>query len=480
MKIPKSARAGLAVILGATLALSACSSSGGGSTNGITTITLEGPNQWTNSGSSFGPAWDKLVAKFEKANPKVKVKTVVLPLSQFNQTESTQLAAGTAPELVFNQASYKPYMVYHLDADLKKPNPYVAGNKPWIDQFDPEHFSLDKSIDPAGHVDWMPFNLFEAGVFYNKDAFDKAGVQAPITTFASLMTACGKLQAAGYTPFAMDDSLIGTSWTFNTIAYMMLANYYGKMNAYDTAGKPGSNPQLTSKDWAKAILTKQITSKTPEATESLKLLKQFYDKCVTKNWSGITGTSGAMANIKDFASGKAAMAWGTDYAPAALSGVKFSFASMPFPTITTGSTPLATNVPAQFGISTGGTSYMIPAKTSGDKLKAAIKFLQWMSVGKNIQQWLDETGAIPAVTDARIPTEMQGFARGAWSQAPKVGGIPQGPPGVTNVSLYDGYLLGSKNMSAEQSHLEDMWTKAEAQAVKDNGWTNESWAKNTN
>jgi multiple sugar transport system substrate-binding protein len=260
---------------------------------------------------------------------------------------------------------------------------------------------------------------------------------------------------------------------------MMLARHYGDLNAYDTAGKPGSNPQLTSKDWAKAILTKQITSKTPEVTESLKLLKQFYGTCVTKNWSGITGTSGAMANIKDFAAGTAAMAWGTDYAPAALPGVKFSFASMPFPTITTDSTPLSTNAPAQFGISTGGTSYMIPAKISGDRLKAAIKFLQWMSVGKNIQQWLNETGAIPAVTDAHIPAAMQGFTKGAWGEAPKVGGIPQGPPGVTNVSLYDGFLLGSKNMSAEQSHLQDMWTKAEAQAVKDNGWTNESWAKNT-
>lgn len=469
-------RAGIAAV--AALTLAACSS--GGSKGGVTTITLEGPNQWTNSGSTFGPAWDKLIAKFEKENPKIKVKTVVLPLDQFNQTISTQLAAGTAPDLVFNQASYKPYMVHHLDADLKKPNPYVAGKKAWINQFNSKYFGLKNAhnIDPEGHVDWVPFNLVAVGVFYNKDAFKKAGVHAPVTTFADLLADCGKLKAAGYTPFAMDDSDIGTGWTWNTIANMLLAKYYDKLNVYDAAGNPGSNPQLTAKDWAKAILTKQITPTMPEVTESLKLMKQFYDSCASKNWSGIAGSSGAMVNIKDFASGEAAMSWGTDYAPAALPGVKFPYGSMPFPTITRESTPLSTNAPAQFGVAAGGTSYMIPAKISGDKLKAALKFMQWMSVGKNIQQWLNETGAIPAVTDATVPTQTKGLTQGTWSEAQTIGGISSGPPGTTVVSLYDGYLLGSKNLSAEQAHLEDMWTKAQVQAVKDNGWTGESWAKN--
>lgn len=464
----------------ALTALSACSSGGGGgSSGGVTTITLEGPNQWTDSGSSFGPAWERLIAKFEKANPKIKVKTVVLPLSQFNQTISTQLAAATAPELVFNQASYKPYMVHHLDAELKKPNPYVSGNKAWIDLFDPKFFGLKMStdIDAEGHVNWMPFNLFVAGVYYNKDAFAKAGVQAPIATFADLMTAAGKLKAAGYTPFAMDGGSIGISWTWRTIANMLLDKDFGKLNAYDATGNPGSNPQLTAKDWAKAVLTKEITPQTPEFAESLRLLKQFCDTCATKNWSGIAGTSGAMANIKDFVTGKAAMAWGTDYAPAALADVTFPYASMPFPTITADTTPLASNAPARFGVGLGGTSYMIPAKTSGDKLQAAIKFLQWMSVADNIQQWLNETGAIPAVAAAKAPPKTAGMVSGQWGEAVKIGGLPGGPPGTVELSLYDGYLLGSKNLSQEESYLADMWKKGQIQAVKDNDWTKESWAK---
>lgn len=461
----------------AALALSACGGGGGSSPNGITTITLEGPNQWVSSGSTFGPAWEKLISAFEKDNPKIKVNTVVLPVAQFNETESTQLAAGTAPELVFNQASYQPYMVYHLESDLKKPDPYVPGNKAWIDLFNPAYYSLTTSVDPEGHVDWIPFNLFEAALFYNKDAFTKAGVQAPITNWQDLMTACSKLKTAGYTPFAMDDSLIGVSWTANTIFYQLLNKYYNKLNVYDAKGDPGSNTIMTNKDWAKAVLTKQITAKTPEVTESLTLLKQMFNNCMTKDWSGIAGTSGAMADIKDFASGQAAMAWGTDYAPAALAGVKFPYASMAFPTITKTTTPLSTNTPARFGISTGGTSYMIPANTKGDKLAAAIKFLQWMSAPTKIQTWLDETGAIPAVKDAKISDQTAGFTKGVWAEPPSAAGIPGPPSGVTIVSLYDGYLLGSKDLAAEQAHLEDMWTQFENESVQKYSWTSESWAK---
>ena len=85
-------------------------------------------------------------------------------------------------------------MVYHLDEDLKKPNPYVPGNKAWIDLYDPKYFTMTQSnvIDTEGHTNFVPFNLFTAGVYYNVDAFAKAGVEAPIKTFADLLGAAKK------------------------------------------------------------------------------------------------------------------------------------------------------------------------------------------------------------------------------------------------------------------------------------------------
>ena len=133
---PRTARAALASLLsfGALAAgtLAACSAPAvsGHFIGGVagTTITLEGPNQWTQSGSSFGPPWAQVVAEFKKVTG-VTVNTDVLPLATFSSVESAQLAAGIAPDLVFNQATYQPYMVVPLNKYLSQPNPFVAGQQ---------------------------------------------------------------------------------------------------------------------------------------------------------------------------------------------------------------------------------------------------------------------------------------------------------------------------------------------------------------
>src|SRR5690606_35670616 len=93
--------------------------------DGVTEITISGPNQWTSSGSTFGTAWEDLVASFEAVEQCTSVKTNVLPLDSYYQTLSTQLAAGSATDLVFSAATYEPYMVYSLTDDLQQPNPYI-------------------------------------------------------------------------------------------------------------------------------------------------------------------------------------------------------------------------------------------------------------------------------------------------------------------------------------------------------------------
>ncbi len=105
------------------------------------TIVLDGPNQWTTSPTSFGKPWEDQVARFEAANPGVTLKTNVLPLTSFFQTESTLLQAGSGTDLMFNQLTYKPAQVVSLTPWLTKPNPYAPADpthKTWLDWF-PDH-----------------------------------------------------------------------------------------------------------------------------------------------------------------------------------------------------------------------------------------------------------------------------------------------------------------------------------------------------
>ena len=90
---------------------------------------------------------------------------------------STQLTAGTAPALIFNQD-------------------YFGSEAPG-------------ARNAQNEYEWVPFNLVIIGVYYNADILDEAGVQAPIATYGDLLEAGEKIKAAGYIPFAMDNGWLG-------------------------------------------------------------------------------------------------------------------------------------------------------------------------------------------------------------------------------------------------------------------------------
>ncbi|NUR91204.1 MAG: extracellular solute-binding protein [Nonomuraea sp.] len=448
-------------------------------TAGKVTITLAGPNQWNTSGSSFGPSWESLVAAFEKREPGIDVRTQVLPLDGFTQTITTQLAAGTAPELVFNQPPHKAHEVYALDDELRKPNPYVPGNKQWLDVFDPEYFgpTVTKALSPeSGKLEYVPFNLVAIGLFYNKDAFTKAGIAEPPKTWEEFRAACAKLKSAGFDPIALDKGGLAPGWTWESISTQLVDKYHDKWNAFDPSGKPGTAPTVTEKSISKAIKGGELSAaKTPEVAASLKLFKEFFDNG-TPNWTGVAD-GGATVGYRDFVSGKAAMSWGTDFAVEALkTDAKFAFGTMPFPTITKDTTPLSSGAPARYGASIGGTSYMIPATVKGEKYTAAIKFLQFMS-SPEIKPWLDATGGLPAVKGVEASPETAGLLAGEWGKTFRVSGLPGGPQGTSFRDVFDGYLLGDRSLEQELPDLQKWWDRGVAAGIKKNGWGEEDWAK---
>ncbi|MFD7155609.1 ABC transporter substrate-binding protein [Kribbella sp. NPDC059898] len=475
----RAARALSCIALAGLLSLTAaCNGSGAGSGDQVT-ITIAGPNQWNSDPKSFGPAWEDLVKRFEEKEPGIKVETTVLPIPDFVQTLSTQLTAGTAPELVFNQAPHQPDQVVALDDYLTKPNPYVPGNQHWIDIFNPDQFGpkSGKVRNAAGHYEWVPFNLVTIGLYYNVDAFAKAGVQAPLKTYGDFLTACPKLKAAGYAPLAMDNGWLGQGWTYNVVMGMLMDKYYAKWNQFDADGKPGKAAQLTAKSVAHAILTGELDpTSTPEVAEGLRLIKKMFDACATPNWSGIAGGASFVGG-NDFVGGKAAIAWGTNFADSSLDEVTWKHSTMPFPTITSADTSVSDGTPARFGAEAGGTSYMIPSTTKGKQLDAAVKFLQFASSTEGGQAWLDKSGGIPATRDGKAAPGLQGLMSGEWfNHPPRVMGLDLRPKALAGKPVYDGYLLGTKSESETMQKLKEDWTAAVKEQAKDAGWT-EAWAK---
>jgi len=76
------------------------------------------------------------------------------------------------------------------------------------------------------------------------------------------------------------------------------------------------------------------------------------------------------------------------------------------------------------------------------------------------------------------------MAAGAWGEEARDGGSPPGStaaydiaPGVPYLEAYEGYLLGAKSLSQEESYLETLWKQGAAYNIQSAGWANESWAK---
>ena len=442
------------------------------------TIELRGPNQWNNNAKSFGPEWDRLVRDFKIAEPNITLKTVVQPLNSFYATNSTQLAAGTAGDLVFRQAKYTPEMVVNLDPYLKEPNPYIDGNKKWIDAFDDNFYGYEKNIGPnaKGNMEWIPFNLIGIGIFANKDLAAKTGVQLPIKDFTSLFAACKKFKAAGVDPWGWDNSFLPISWTWRVISSMFMQGEYDKIDLFDKAGAAGKSlpTSITDKSRTRAILEGKLKATDPQIQASLKMLKKFVDECATNNWSGITNNNGAVTAYDDFFAGRAAMTWGVSFGLASLNAAKFKSTIFAFPTIDKAADPLSNGHNARWGVGVGGTEYMIPASTKGTKLEAAVLFLQFLSSPKGLK-WAGTSGGISPIKGKSSGVSL-GDGGSDWGK-PQILWAPAEAPGKTVRSIFDGLLLGTKTVAETTATLQQNWDEGAKQAVKDNKWGDETWAK---
>lgn len=469
----------VAGVAATALLATACSGGGGGGEgDDQVTITVSGPNQWNNDPQSFGPAWEDLVERFEAEEPSINVETTVLPVAQFGQTLATQLGAGTAPELIFEQTPHTPDQAVALDEYLDEPNPYAEGNERWLDLFDDDYFGPEsaRAVNAEGNYEFVPFNLVIVGIFFNADILAEAGVEAPIASYGDFLQACEDISDAGYTPLAMDQSGLAQNWLYRMISPQLLDKYTEEWNRYTPDNEPGTARQLTPKSLAQAILTGEYDPvDTPEVAESLRMMKRIYDECATPNWSGISGGA-AFIGHDDFVGGRAAMTLGTNFATTNLDDVDWEWSTMPFPTISEKDSEYSTGRPAQFGAGIGGTNYMIPSTTEGAELEAAIKFLQFVTSPEGGQPWLDASGGLPATNDAEPAPGLESLMSGSWAETPIINRTNYVPSDQRGQPPFDGYLLESSTLEEHLADLDADWDAWALEQAEQGGW-DEDWAQ---
>jgi raffinose/stachyose/melibiose transport system substrate-binding protein len=330
-----SPRAAIAVL--ACLAATACTggspaSQDAGSGGGATTIKwlIEEPED-----AAALKALKKHVAGFEKESG-ITVKTSTLPFENMRTILQTQLRSGEGPDVFswgsgpsFGGALAKAGLLYDLTDAYEK-------NDWQVYDFAKERVTVD------GKVYGIPGELETIGLFYNKDIFDKLGLQPP-QSLKDLEGVSQKLRAAGKVPLAVSDK---EGWEGGHLLSMALSSAIGA-------------------DGMEQLLSGKKSWDSPEVVDALSVWKSFDDKgYLPKSPTSVdydTATS-------SFYSGDAAMIPTGSWLVGEIDdNSDFEVGYIPFP------------APDGAGIFTGGLGSGPFVSASTSKKDAAVKFLDFLA-----------------------------------------------------------------------------------------------------
>lgn len=362
----RRSRLGLGIVAAVTLSclgLSACGS--GSSGDGSKTLVIQVQ-------SAQLPAFQYAASKFEDSHEGVKVDLQTITEEQKSSTNAQIMASTNAPDIGLVPTNAQPYL------DLLKADALLPLDDVWEDadldtRYEASMATSLKSNDTP-YVVLFDTTLYNV-VFYNKDAFRKAGIPEPadhqIRSNDELYDVIGKLKSAGFDGLAMGGNA-GYQWGW-LVDGQLQANASGK------ALEDFKN------SW-KSDHTQTTPYTSTEFTDSVKQFKDWADKGVFQE--GVLGQDGDQAQAA-FTAGKSGMFLGGTWIPSILEK-----ASLPFDygwLLLPGKTSDKPTVPIAYA----GDTLAVPRTAKNPDL--AKDFLE-LYVSDEVQKYAAENvGSLPSV-----------------------------------------------------------------------------------
>jgi len=247
------------------LGLAACggsggSSTGGSSSGGVTTLTWQ---MWSGSQVETD-ALNHLSEMVTKANPDIKLTLQTSTFPDYWTKLAAQASGGDVGCILGVQGPRAP-SITQLMLPLDQAKLEAAGIK--MSEF---NSSISQALQADGQQIAVPYDFGPLVVFYNKDAFSKAGVKEPSTTWkiADFEAAAKKLTSGkmtGYAIFPTVDQF--AAWTLSRTGQQPIAAD-GKVQL-DT-------PEMQSTfEWLQGMVAAGITPKLPATTDTSTALNGF-------------------------------------------------------------------------------------------------------------------------------------------------------------------------------------------------------------
>lgn len=331
----------------ASMSLAACSSDpsndatgDAGSGGDVTSVSFL---SWDNE-EVMGP----LIDDFEAAHPDVSIDfSYAPPVSEYISTLQTRLGAGTAPDVFLMAAENKSDLIageYVVDLTDE---PFMSR----LADFNKDTYGADGRHYAASTSSWG------AGVLYNIDMFDEAGITDLPTSWDEFLEVSATLRDAGFAPYLEN----GGEFPFSISA--LLGNTFGDE---DVDAQIFAGETTFSEAW------------TPALEEWVRLVDEGY---LAKTMVGLNGDQ----VVSEFATGNVAMimtgAWYLNTIRETNPDLNFTY--MPVPGLEPGTTALA-----------GAASPGFAINAESANIDAAKEFVDYLTSDEAVAKYNELTSAI--------------------------------------------------------------------------------------
>ncbi len=331
---------------------------------------------WHAMGGANGERVDRIAAGFNESQSEF----VVVPSYKGNYTETMTAAVAAF------RAKAQPHIVQVFEVGTATMMAAEGAVYPITELMDDAGVPFDKSAylpavvsyyeDTKGNLLSMPFNSSTPVLWYNKDAFAKAGLDGPPTTWDEMESASRALVASG----------MECGFSFGWQSWVMIENY-GAWHDIPTGtmenGFAGTDTRFTFNNENVVGIINDIYEMSQEG-----LFK----------YGGRRGDSLSM-----FTNGECGM-WmnSSAYYGSMVSQAEFEFGQAML--------PLDTSVASepQNSIIGGATLWVLRGKDEGD-YKGVGEFMNYLSSAEVQAWWHQETGYVPITTAAYELSQEQGF-----------------------------------------------------------------------
>ena len=308
---------------------------------------------------------EEIIAKFETSHPNIKIKTETAPYEDFYQKLTTQIAAGTAPDIW--QSDGTKVFGFAQRGAIRDITDYVTKeiNKDEVN-------GLEFNKDADGKYWGVPQGIQVGALFYNKDLFDKAGVSYPTAdwTWDDLKAAAAKLTMDANGKNADDPAFDKNS--VKQFGFTFFGSSRGAFNILKAYGGGVLDPTMT-----KSIIN---------SPENKKAVEWMADGMKRRLFPNPADLKAFQSNFKVFLSGASAMQIDIYAATTAMNGAELNYDVAPLPKGPDGKrfAPVIAN------------SWVINKKANEQKVKAAQEWITYWTTSDEAQvEWTQVGEAIP-------------------------------------------------------------------------------------